>query len=321
MSRYLITGGAGFSGSHIVAEALAKGNHVTSLDCLNYAGTLANLSSVFGSKLKIVHHDFSKPIPDIGYFDYIVHCGANSHVPRSLERPDEFIQSNIIGTLNMLEFARKGNVKKFIYVSTDEVFGPAHDKPFVENSRLSPTNPYSATKAAGEYLANSYLKTYGVPVIITRTINLFGEYQHSEKFVPLVVGKVLRGEVIDIHAVPRKRNFRGHPCDNEIGSRNWLYVGEQARAMVFLAEHGMRGQVCHVSSGVRKTNLEIASLIAKILGKQLDYRLVESERTSHDLHYSLRESPQSTFWKGSESFEELMRRTVAFYLAHPEYLA
>lgn len=321
MSRYLITGGAGFSGSHIVAEALAKGNHVTSLDCLTYAGSLSYLQSAFGPKLEIVHHDFSQPIPNIGNFDFICHVGAGSHVTRSLHRPGDFVQSNVIGTLNVLEYARRGNLKKFIYVSTDEVFGPAQDKPFTEVSRLNPANPYSATKAGGEFLAHSYMRSFKVPVVITRTANMFGSHQNSEKFVPLVIGKILRGEMVDIHAYPHKRTFRGHPNDREIGSRNWLHVSEQARAMVALAEHGIPGQICHVSSGVKKTNLEIAQLIAKILNKPLNYRIVESDRKGHDLHYSLRESPQSIYWKQTESFEELMRKTVEWYVSHTEFLA
>lgn len=321
MSRYLVTGGAGFSGSHIVAEALKNGHKVTSLDCLTYAASLDNLANLHGSNLNVVHHDFSKPVPNIGNFDFIIHCGACSHVTRSLQRPADFVQANVIGTMNMLEFARRGNIRKFVYISTDEVFGPAEDKPFNEGSRLNPTNPYSATKAAGEFLSHSYYRSFKVPVVITRTINLFGEHQHSEKFIPLVIGRILRGETVSVHARPRHLVLRGHPHNLEPGSRNWLYVGEQARAVVALAERGFAGQICHVSSGVRKTNLEIAQLIAKILGKKLDYKLVESDRPNHDLHYSLRESPQSIYWKLNENFEDQMTRTVQWYLSHREFLA
>lgn len=315
VSRFLVTGAAGFVGSHIVEELLHRNHDVVALDCLTYAGALGNLAHLIGKRLTIVHHDFTNPLPNIGNFDYIIHNGAQSHVKRSLDNPEVFVKSNTIGTLNLLEYARRGNLKKFVYVSTDEVFGPAKPTPYKESDALNPTNPYSAAKAGGEFLAHSYYRSFGVPVVTTRTSNIFGERQHNEKFVPLVVGKVLRGEVVDVHANPR-----GRLDDYEVGSRNWLYAGEQARALATLAEHGIPGQVCHVSAGVRKSNLEIAELIAKILDVPLKYRIVNGNR-GHDFHYALKESPQSIYWKSTKPFEELMKQTVNWYAAHQEYLS
>jgi dTDP-glucose 4,6-dehydratase len=316
MSRYLVTGAAGFVGSHIVEELLQRNHDVTALDCLTYAGGLGNLAHLITKRLSIVHHDFTHPLPNIGNFDCIIHCGAQSHVKRSLEDPGTFVRSNTLGTLNLLEYARRGNLKKFVYVSTDEVFGPARATPYRESDTLNPTNPYSAAKAGGEFLVHSYYRSFGVPVVTTRTCNIFGERQHHEKFVPLVIGKVLRGEVVDIHANP----LGGSSDSYEVGSRNWLYAGAQARALAVLAEHGIPGQVCHISAGVRKSNLEIAQLIAKILRLPLKHRIVNCSR-SHDIHYALKESPQAVFWKSTTPFEEFMKQTVLWYKGHQEFLA
>ena len=163
----------------------------------------------------------------IGRVDYVIHNGAQSHVVRSFRNPREFVESNIIGTLNMLEAARKMNLKKFIYVSTDEVFGPSSGQDFQETDALRPTNPYAATKAAGEYLAYSYFRSFGVPVIITRTMNMYGERQHIEKFVPKAIKTILNGDYVKIHA-------EDNGAEIEVGSRHWLHAREQANALCHL---------------------------------------------------------------------------------------
>lgn len=308
MSRFLVTGGCGFAGSHIVEELCQTDNDVVVMDCLTYAGRLENL---LGWDCTLVHHDFSQPIPDtIKPVDYVIHNGAESHVLRSLQDPEKFVRSNVVGTLNLLEWSRKTGVKKFVYVSTDEVFGPSMLRAYTESDVLRPTNPYSATKAGGEFLAHSYFRSFGVPVVITRTVNMFGERQHPEKFVPLVIKKLLDDEVVDIHAEK-----------DEIGSRHWLYAGEQAQGVAWLAEHGEPGRSYHVASGARRTNLAMAELIAKIVGKPLQYQLVRYAWSGHDLHYDIRESSESKNWKSSESFEDQLAKTVNWYLEHQEFLA
>jgi dTDP-glucose 4,6-dehydratase len=304
MSRFLVTGAAGFAGSHIVEELLRQDHEVLGLDCLTYAGPLVNLANLTGLRFKFVYHDFTQSLPDLGPVDYVIHNGAASHVLRSLQDPETFVRSNVLGTLNVLEWARKYPVKKFVYVSTDEVFGPAGNEPYHEGDRLRPTNPYSASKAGGEFLVRSYFRSFGIPALITRTINMYGERQHLEKFVPLVVGRLLRGETVDIHAESGK-----------VGSRNWAYVGEQARALIYLAEEGEPGKAYHVAEGVRKNNLEMAQLVAGILGVELKYRLIEYAWPGHDFSYSLsvKGTPQHVHWKMSESFEELLRKTVWWY--------
>jgi len=314
--KILITGATGFVGSHLIEEALRHGHDVTAIDCLDYAGPLDSLSHLPQDRLKFLFHDFTQPLPEIADVDRVIHNGAQSHVTRSLRDPGKFVQTNVIGTLNVLEWARRARVKKFVYVSTDEVFGPAiDDKPRNEGCALKPTNPYSATKAGAEFLVNSYRRSFGVPAVITRTVNMFGERQHPEKFVPLAIKKLFNNERVDIHA-----------SGKIIGSRQWAYVGEQARALVYLAEHGVPGSVYHVTAGVKRTNLEVLERIALIMGLPLvglqhRYRVTEAtERPGHDLHYAIRESPQSTAWKMKENFDQLLTKTVTWYLSHREWL-
>jgi dTDP-glucose 4,6-dehydratase len=309
--RFLVTGGCGFSGSHLVGELIAQGHEVVVLDNLTYAGQLRNLAHLTGFEL--AHHDFSQAFEaDFGHVDYVIHSGAESHVLRSLEDPGKFVRSNVLGTLNLLEWAKKEACLSFIYVSTDEVFGPAGDEPYHEGDRLTPTNPYSATKAGGEFLTRAWFRSFGVPALITRTCNMFGERQHPEKFVPKVIGQVLRGETVDIHA-----------HNGKVGLRKWVYAGEQARALMWLAEHGEPGKAYHVSEGVELSNLRVAQLIAGILGQGLTYRLVEYAWTGHDFDYNLscKGTPEHKNWDMTDEFEELFIKTVLWYRDHPEFLA
>jgi dTDP-glucose 4,6-dehydratase len=310
--KFLVTGGTGFIGSHIVEELLVQGHQVTVLDCLTYAGQLRNIVHMSNLRLEFIHHDFSKPLPKLSHFDCVIHNGADSHVLNSLEHPGRFVQSNVIGTLNLLEWARFKVLHKFVYVSTDEVFGPAGDEPYHEGDRLKPTNPYSATKAGGEFLTRAYFRSFGVPALITRTVNNFGERQHLEKFIPLAIRKIFRGETVDIHA-----------HDGRVGSRQWVYAGGQAKALVWLAGYGEPGKAYHVSEGVNKTNLEIAQTIASVLGKDLSYRLVEYAWSGHDLDYSIscKGTPERVNWQMDDKFEELFVATVRWYRDNPEFLS
>lgn len=305
--KLLVTGGCGFAGSHLVEEASRRGHQVTVLDCLTYAGQLRNVEHL--RDLKIVHHDFKQPLPDLEA-DCVIHNGAESHVLRSLEDPGKFVGSNVRGTLNVLEWARTHG-SRVVYVSTDEVFGPGGDEPFHEGDRLSPTNPYSASKAGGEFLARAYYRSFGVPVLITRTCNLFGERQHPEKFVPLAVNKILAREVLKVHA-----------HEGVVGSRQWAYVGEQARALLWLAEHGDVGNAYHVSEGVVRSNLEMAESVAAILGVPLQHRLVEYAWSGHDLNYNLsaRGTPERENWRLDESFTQSLIGTVLWYRDNPGWL-
>lgn len=320
--RILITGAAGFAGSHIAEEMIDQGHEVVSLDCLTYAGRLDRLAHLPTDKVKSVWCDFSAPISDgvlkeIGPVSFIIHNGAESHVMRSFENPRIFVQSNIIGTLNVLEAARKLQPYKFIYVSTDEVMGPAVEIPFKESDPLKPTNPYAATKAGGEFLAHAYFRSFGLPVIISRTMNMFGERQHPEKCVPLMVKRVLDGQSILVHG--NKETFEQGVAWTS-GSRYWLHARNQANALYFLLENGEAGEKYHIG-GEHHTNLCIAEKIADALYKEVHIEWTEPLGPIHDFSYALDDSKiRSMGWRPPLDFETSLRRTVQWTADHPEWL-
>jgi dTDP-glucose 4,6-dehydratase len=315
INRVLVTGACGFAGSHLVEELIATGAQVVALDNLTYAGRLDRLSHVDHSCLKFVDYDFRLPFSDaflksLGPIDYVIHNGAETHVARSLKDPKIFVESNIFGTLNVLEAARRLSLRKFIYVSTDEVFGPSTGQAFKETDLLNPKNPYAATKAAGEHLTYSYFRSFGLPAIITRTMNMFGERQYVEKFVPNTIRKILNRETVSVY-VSRT---------GEMGTRHWLHAQEQAAALNDLLIVGIPGEAYHISSGTVKSNLEIANLIASILKMPSIFKIVSPDGPDHDLHYSIDDSKMRRLWPRNDDFDAQFTKTVLWYKDHPEYL-
>ena len=250
--RVLITGANGFAGSHLVRTILKQTDwDVLSLERLSSKtqemdreGKMApagpnRLTDVSGDRFSRHYHDFRAPLQDellteMGNVDYIIHNGAEVHAIRSLTDPQSFVQSNTIGVFNMLEAARKLNVSRFIYTSSAEVFGPAKlNKSHAEDDALNPSNPYSAAKAGGEMLCRAYFKSYGLPINIVRTMNMFGETQDLTKFVPLVVKKALTHELLKVHV--RDLEFPIYP---EIGSRQWIYIANYVYALFFILAMG-----------------------------------------------------------------------------------
>lgn len=319
--RVLITGAAGFAGSHIAEEMVSHGHEVVSLDCLTYAGRLDRLAHLPRNKVKAVWCDFSTAIPDgvlreIGDVDHIIHNGAESHVLRSFAHPRRFAESNIMGTLNVLEAARKLNPEKFIYVSTDEVFGPSYGFPFNEQDSLRPTNPYAATKASGEFLVHAYFRSFGLPAIITRTMNMFGERQHPEKCVPLMTKKILAGETVHIHGT----NGSFKPDGWISGTRCWLHARNQANALHFLLQNGVPGEKYNIG-GVHQSNLRIWQIIAQTIGVLAQYDWSSPLGPIHDMNYALDDHKiKAMGWRPPVDFETSLRETVRWTLAHPEWL-
>lgn len=320
--RILITGAAGFAGSHIAEEMIDKGHDVVSLDCLTYAGRLDRLDHLPRMRVKMIYHDFRYPLSytllrEIGEVSHIIHNGAESHVMRSFDDPRTFVQSNILGTLNMLEVARRIQPDKFIYVSTDEVLGPAVEIPFKESDPLKPTNPYAATKASGEFLVNAYFRSFGLPTIISRTMNMYGERQHPEKCVPLMIKKMLNGEQIFVHG--NRENFSSGYAWRS-GSRHWLHARNQANALHFLLSRGVPGERYHIG-GDCYTNLSIALKISEALNIQAKWDWSEPLGPIHDFSYSLDDSKiRAMGWKPPMDFETSLRNTVEWTAAHPEWL-
>ncbi len=333
MTRVLLTGASGFAGSHILRHLLSETDwQITCPVTFRHRGNPERIASALRNddgwhdRVDVVVHDLTAPFPPvgmkIGYCDYVIAMASESHVDRSIEHPVPFIRNNIDVALSVLEYAREHRPEKVIIFSTDEVYGAVEQGgiPHPEWSPILPSNPYAASKACQEAVATSYWRTYGIPVVIVNSMNLIGETQDPEKFLPMVLSKVMRGEVVQIHGVPR-----------DIGSRNFIHARSVADALLFLLrrpEIGMfpaqrRPDRWHVA-GDRLTNLELALRIAIAADMPLRYELTDfhSARPGHDPHYSLDASKiAEAGWKAPVPFSEGLERTVAWTLDHREWLA
>jgi len=324
--KALITGGCGFIGHHLVEHILKNTDwDIVVLDRLNYASLgfdrLRDIEAYDDKRVKTLTADFTKPIQEglkkeIGEVDYILHLGAETHVDNSIENPEPFVMSNVIGTMHLLNFARElKNLKRFVYFSTDEIFGPAPEEVnYKEWDRYNSTNPYSASKAGGEELALAYANTYKIPIIITHTMNAFGERQHPEKFIPMTIKKILNDEVVTIHSNKNK---------TKSGSRFYIHCRNIASAILFLLEKGEFREKYNIVGEKEITNLEMAQFIAKVLGKELKYEMVDfhSSRPGHDLRYALDGAKMKGMgWDVPMKFEESLKRTIQWSLKHPEWL-
>jgi dTDP-glucose 4,6-dehydratase len=338
MKRILITGGAGFIAHHLVAKVLKETDwEIVTLDRLDYSGNLNRLHDVMmdfeptaRKRLRVVYHDLKAElnpmiISQIGKVDYIAHLAAGSHVDRSIDYPMEFVLDNVVGTANILDYARKqNNLERFIYFSTDEVFGPAPDGiKYKENDRYNSTNPYSASKAGGEELAVAYENTYGLPVYITHTMNVFGQRQHPEKYIPMCIKKVRDGEVITIHSDSTK---------TIPGSRHYIHAEDVSDAVMFLMNKKLSlvpewgGAKCpkfNIVGAQEINNYELAKLIADTQNKPLNYEFVDfhSSRPGHDLRYALDGSKMKELgWTPSKSVRERISEVVNWTLANDRWL-
>ena len=341
MKNVLITGGAGFIAHHLIHFLLKKTNwNIVSLDRLDYSGNLNRLDHILSQleekdkqRVKIVFHDLKSEINpwienEIGEIDIILHLAAGSHVDRSIDYPMEFVLDNVVGTANILNFAKKLNdengFERFIYFSTDEVFGPAPKGiDYSENDRYNSTNPYSATKAGGEELAVAYENTYGLPVYITHTMNVFGERQHPEKFIPMCIKKIRDGEPITIHSDKTK---------TIPGSRHYIHAEDVAEAIYFLLTNKINSQIdfggakCpkfNIVGSEEIDNLQLAKTIAAAQGKELKYEMVDfhSSRPGHDLRYSLSgEKMKKLGWQPSIRLTERINQVVNWSLNNQNWI-
>lgn len=302
----LVTGGAGFVAHHVIAHILENTNwNVVSLDRLDFSGNLNRLSAAVEmmpndskKRLKIVHHDLKAEInldvaEAIGSPDIILHIAAASHVLRSIKYPLDFLRDNVLGTAHILEFARTlPNLARLIYFSTDEVFGPSTGKNcYNEYDRYNSTNPYSASKAAAEEFCVAYANTYKIPIYITHTMNIFGERQSKEKYIPMCAQLISDGGTLKIHQ---------DMVTGVIGSRTYLYVKDIADALLFLLNQAtplkvpdkfspMKCPKFNIAGNVELDNLQVAQIVASALKLELKYELVDpnKDRPGHDLRYSI----------------------------------
>ena len=341
MKNVLITGGAGFIAHHLIYYLIKNTDwNFICLDRLDYSGNLNRLNNILNdmppnhkSRIKILYHDLKSEInpwikKEIGKIDIILHLAAGSHVDRSIDNPMEFVLDNVVGTANILEYARTINesnkLERFIYFSTDEVFGPAPKGiDYKENDRYNSTNPYSATKAGGEELAVAYENTYRLPIYITHTMNVFGERQHPEKFIPMCIKKVRDGESITIHSDKTK---------TIPGTRHYIHAEDVAEAIYFLLtnniniEYDYGGAKCpkfNIVGSEELDNLELAKIIAQSQGKKLKYKMVDfhSSRPGHDLRYSLSgEKMKKLGWQPSIKLTERIKQVVEWSLNNQNWI-
>ena len=252
---------------------------------------------------------------EIGQVDYIIHMGAETHVDNSIKDAYPFVLANVVGTYWMLEFARtQKDLRQFVYFSTDEVFGPAYNKQsYKEWDRYNSTNPYAATKAGGEELALAFANTHGLPVLVTHTMNLFGERQHPEKFIPLICRKVLEGEVVKIHADKSKTTA---------GSRYYIHCRNMAAALLYaITEKRWVRDKLNIVGEKEVDNLTLAQFVADVIGKPLHYEMVDfhSSRPGHDLRYALDCTKLKTMgWEYPKTFEQSLEKTIRWIIA-PEH--
>ena len=333
----LVTGGAGFIGSNFVLDWLAAGNEpIVNLDVLTYAGNLQNLEAIAGDSRQIFVRG------DIGDGDLvttllrehpiraIVHFAAESHVDRSIHGPEDFIQTNIVGTFRLLEAARghwtalSSDAKaafRFLHVSTDEVYGSLSpsDPPFAETNQYQPNSPYSASKAAADHLVRSYHHTYGLPVLTTNCSNNYGPFHFPEKLIPLCIHNALAGKPLPIYG-------------DGMQIRDWLYVKDHTSAVRRVLEAGTPGETYNIGGWNEKPNIEVVKTLCRILDEEhpkadgtsyADQITFVKDRPGHDRRYAIdaRKIETDLGWKPVETFETGIRKTVRWYLDHQDWVA
>ena len=337
----LITGGAGFIAHHVIDKVLHETDwNIVCLDRLDISGNLNRLHDMLqqhdpqqvARRMRIIFHDLkaelnSQIVADIGPVDIVLHLAAGSHVDRSITYPMEFVQDNVVGTVNMLDYARKHlpNLERFVYFSTDEIYGIAPaGVAYKEYDRYNSTNPYSASKAAAEEFCVAYENTYKIPMVITHTMNVFGERQHPEKFIPATIQKVRDGETVVIHADPSR---------TVAGSRMYIHAQDVAEGLMFilnLRDYQHTGDYGHAHCpkfnlvGTEEIdNLTLAQMIAAAVGQELKYEMTDfhTSRPGHDMRYALDGGLlKSLGWEPKIKLSERIKGMVDWTLANERWL-
>ncbi|KAF6658550.1 dTDP-glucose 4,6-dehydratase [Enterobacteriaceae bacterium EKM102V] len=338
MRRFLITGGAGFIGSALVRFLIAETDHqVVVVDKLSYAGNLASLASVADSpRFHFEQVDIcDRPALDQVFARYqpdcVMHLAAESHVDRSIDGPVAFIETNIVGTYQLLEAARfywqklddaRKNAFLFHHISTDEVFGDLHDSQayFTETTPYAPSSPYAASKASSDHLVRAWLRTYGLPALVTNCSNNYGPCHFPEKLIPLTIINALAGKPLPVYG-------------NGQQIRDWLYVEDHARALYQVVSQGKPGETYNIGGHNERRNIEVVETICSLLEELAaerkpaglahfrDLITYVTDRPGHDLRYAIDASKiaHELGWKPQETFESGMRKTVAWYLANSSW--
>jgi len=309
----LVCGGCGFIGSAFIRNYLKNNpqNKIKNLDSLTIGSNKENLKEVEKNKnYSFTHDDINSEIVFnlVKDVDTIINFAAETHVDRSISNPKPFIETNVMGTCNLLEAARK-NDKLFLHVSTDEIYGDAENKgSFTEDDILHPSNPYSATKASADHLVEAYHRTYGLKCITTRCTNNFGPYQFPEKLIPKTIIRVLKGLKIPLYAGGTQ-------------IRSWIYVIDHVEAIESLISKGNSGEVYNITAWNEITNKTVVEKILKFLGKPIDMIESVGDRPGHDRRYSIDASKieKTTGWKPRYQFDEALSETVDWYRNNPNW--
>jgi dTDP-glucose 4,6-dehydratase len=316
--KLLVTGGAGFIGSAFVRYVLAHRPdvRVVTFDALTYAGNLENLADVQDHPRHLfVHGDIRDEAQVEAVFatgiDAVAHFAAESHVDRSILSPDPVIDTNVRGTGRLLDAARAARISRFVHVSTDEVYGDIEEPLEADESfPLRPSSPYAASKAASDLLALSYVRTYGLPVMITRASNNYGPYQFPEKLIPLMISNALEGAPLPIYGDGQQ-------------VRDWLYVDDHCRAVLAVLEQGTIGEIYNVAGACHLPNLEVVRRVIEIVGAPDTLITRVTDRPGHDRRYALRgdKIARDTGFVPEVSFEDGLARTVRWYQDHAGWIA
>lgn len=317
MKTILVTGGAGFIGSCFIRHLLKKYNdyNIINLDALTYCGNLLNLKDIEDNS----HYIFEKGnICDkklvrelIKKSDYVVNFAAESHVDNSISNPEIFIETNVKGTLNLLQACKEIGIERYLQVSTDEVYGTLGKTGyFYETSPIQPNSPYSASKASADLLTRAYYETYGLPVLITRCSNNYGPYQYPEKLIPFFISKLLKGEKVPVYG-------------DGLNVRDWLYVYDHCEAIDTVLHNGKTGEVYNIGGHNEKTNLEITKLILDTMGKDESSIEYVKDRLGHDRRYAISNDKITSElgWKPSVTFEEGIKLTIDWYLNNQDWIS
>jgi len=337
MNTIFVTGGAGFIGANFVHHWCATtDSRIINIDALTYAGNLNNLSALQGHAQHVFEHADISDLPRMAALlqthrpSAIVHFAAESHVDRSIDGPEAFIQTNIVGTFRLLEAARAywGNLPepekskfRFLHVSTDEVYGSLEPAAaaFSETHAYAPNSPYSASKAASDHLVRAYHHTYGLPTLTTHCSNNYGPYHFPEKLIPLMIVNALAGKALPIYG-------------DGMQIRDWLYVQDHCSAIARVLEAGQMGQTYNIGGWNEKPNIEIVQTICRLLdemspradGRSYAQQISHvQDRPGHDRRYAIdaRKIHQELGWKPAETFDSGIRKTVQWYLDHPDWVA
>ncbi len=330
--KILVTGGAGFIGSAVIRRAIAAGHSIVNVDKLTYAANLENLTTIADSS----HYAFAQidicdlaalqSVFDTHQPDAVMHLAAESHVDRSIDGPDAFIQTNVIGTFNLLQVARgyfdnlpaeRKEGFRFHHISTDEVYGDldVNDPAFEETTAYDPSSPYSASKAASDHLVRAWARTFGLPIVLTNCSNNYGPYQFPEKLIPVVILKALHKQPIPVYGTGQN-------------IRDWLYVDDHADALLLVLQKGRLGETYNIGGDNERTNLELVQTLCRLVDEHLDNGFSHAElitfvsdRPGHDRRYAVNASKLKSElgWSPSISWDEGFKATLDWYLNNEDW--